>query len=79
MEDTLMMPPAPTPNLQTSRKPELTMRGHTSFLYTQTLDSIRYLHLIRSVNKTNMFVVEDETERGFDYDKGNPTEGCQSQ
>ena len=27
----------------------------------------------------HMFVLEDETERGLDYDKGNPTEGCQSQ
>ena len=27
----------------------------------------------------NMFVLEVETERGLDYDKGNPTEGCQSQ
>ena len=58
-----------------------TMRGHTSFLCTRTLDLIRYLHRITSENKetkTNMFVLEDETERGLDY-KGNPTEGCQSQ
>ena len=27
------------------------------------------------IGKT-MFVLEDETERGLDYDKGNPTEGC---
>ena len=26
-----------------------------------------------------MFVLEDETEMGLDYDKGNPTEGGQSQ
>ena len=26
----------------------------------------------------NMFVLEDETERGLDYDKGNPTEGFES-
>ena len=38
------------------------MRGHTSFLYTQSLDSIRYLHRITSENKTNVFVLEDETE-----------------
>ena len=63
MEDTLMILPAATPNLQTSRKPLLTMRGHTSFLYTQSLDSIRYLHRIGSEYKTNMFVLEDESER----------------
>ena len=80
MEEALMIPPAPTPNLQTSRKPKLTMRGHTSFLYTRSLDSIRYLHRITSGGGGgNMFVLEDETERGLDYDKGNPTEGCQSQ
>ena len=31
-----------------------------------------------NIGKT-MFVLEDETERGLDYDKCNPTEGCQSQ
>ena len=60
MEDTLMIPQAPTLNLQTSRKPLLTMCGHTSLLYTQSLDSIRHVHSIRSENKTNiMFVLED--------------------
>ena len=48
MEEALVILPAPTPNLQTSRKPQLTMRGHTSFLYTRSLDSIRYLHRITS-------------------------------
>ena len=55
----------------------ITMRGHTSFLYTRSLDSIRYIHRITSGKK--YVVLEDETERGLDYDKGNPTEGCQSQ
>ena len=41
--------------------------------------TIRYLHRIKSENKTNMFVLEDETEKGLYCDKGNPTEGCQSQ
>ena len=79
MEEALMIPPAPTPNLQTYRKPYLIMRGRTSFLYTRSLDSIRYLHRITSENKKIVFVLEDETERGLDYDKGNPTEGGQSQ
>ena len=66
MEDTLMIPQAPTLNLQTSRKPLLTMCGHTSLLYTQSLDSIRHVHSIRSENKINMFVLEDYTEKGLD-------------
>ena len=79
MEEAVMFPPATMPNLQTSRHPWLTMRGHTYFLFTGSLDSIRYQHRMSSENPNKYFDLEGVTERGLDYDKGNPTKGRQSQ
>ena len=31
------------------------------------------------IRKKKVFVLEDDKEKGLYYDKGNPTEGCQSQ
>ena len=78
---------------QTCRHPESPssqcMHGHTYFLYTRSLDSIQYMHRITSENKkydcsgrrdregTGLLIVTGILL--LDYDKGNPTEGCQSQ
>ena len=47
-------------------------------LFVHAITGFDTIHAPYNIGKKK-FVVEDETERGLDYDKCNPTEGCQSQ
>ena len=51
----------------------------THILFVHAITGFDTIPAPYNIGKENMFVLKDETERGLYYDKGNPTEGCQSQ
>ncbi len=82
MEEALMIPPAPKPNLQTSRNP-LAHNTWSNIFFVHAITGFDTIHAPYNIGKQIICLfwktTLDERERVLDYDKGNPTEGCQSQ